>query len=627
MSDIIRLLPDSIANQIAAGEVIQRPASAVKELLENAVDAGAANIQTIVKDAGKTLLMVIDDGRGMSETDARMSFERHATSKIRSTEDLFIIRTMGFRGEALASIAAVAQVELKSRMEDSELGTCIQIEASEIKKQGPDAVPKGTSISVKNLFFNIPARRNFLKSNAVEMKHIIEEFQRVALANPNISFSLYQNDLEIYHLKAGKLSHRIIGLFGKNYREQMAVCQEETPLMKVQGYLGKPEFAKKTRGEQFFFVNRRYIKNPYLNHAVREAYTGLMPDDNHPFYVLFIEIDPSHIDVNVHPTKTEIKFDDERTIYGIIKSAVKQALGAHNITPSLDFSHDTNIQINLNPEDLLKRDYSTHNDFRTEQAAANSEWQARQKSNLMNWEKLFDQKEYQWENPLSSREKEAVGKKFEGYEVTIESAANDLEDENISNNEHRERESRRNTFQILNKYIVATVKSGLMMIDQQAAHERVLYEKYVVALNSRSAPSQQSLFPQTLELNPGDFELVLELKEEIGALGFVFDIFGKNSILIHGAPTDAGGEEKKIFEGLIEQFKLNRSELSLDKRESMARAMAKQSSIKAGRALGQEEMRSIIDQLFACTNPNYAPNGNLIFMILDSEKIDNFFNR
>lgn len=337
MLDIIQLLPDSIANQIAAGEVVQRPASVVKELLENSIDAQAKQIQLIVREAGKTLIQIIDDGIGMSETDARMCFERHATSKIRSSEDLFKIKTMGFRGEAMASIAAVAQVEMRTRRITDELGILIRLEASELKAQEVVSTPPGTNIQVKNLFYNVPARRNFLKSNPVEMRHILDEFQRIALANPDISLSLYHNDSEIYNLPAGKLSRRIVDLFGKSYREQLASCEEETSFVSVRGYVGKPEFAKKTRGEQFFYANNRYIKNGYLNHAVMTAFEGLIPEGTHPFYVLFIEIDPIHIDINVHPTKTEIKFDDERTVYAIVQAAVRRAMSQHNLTPSLDF--------------------------------------------------------------------------------------------------------------------------------------------------------------------------------------------------------------------------------------------------------------------------------------------------
>lgn len=619
MSDIIRLLPDSIANQIAAGEVIQRPASAVKELMENAVDAGASNIQVMVKESGKSLIQVIDDGNGMTATDARMSFERHATSKIRTAEDLFVIRTMGFRGEALASVAAVAQVELKTRTADSELGTLLVIEGSDVKKQEPTAAPKGSSIAIRNLFFNIPARRNFLKSNPVEMKHIIEEFQRAALANPEIEYLLYHNDLEVYNLKKGKLSHRILGLFGKQYREQLAVCREDTPLLSIRGYLGKPEFSKKTRGEQFFFVNKRYIKNAYLNHAVKTGYENLIPDDCHPFYVLFIDIDPQHIDVNVHPTKTEIKFDDERTVYGIIKSAVRQTLGTHNIAPSLDFSHNTNIHVNLDTGEVLNRDFSTSKDYYEEKEALMRT--EKDRNNRLNWDQL-----YEFKKPSHDRSEILYDwkKDDEGIEVRLSSAVNNMQDEN---NEFEAGQVKM-TFQVLNKYIVATIKSGLLLVNQQSAHERILYEKYISALTHKAAPSQQTLFPETIELNPVDFTLALDLKPEIEAVGFVFDIFGKNSVVIQGTPVELDGENiKKAFEGLIEQYKLNKSELSLNKRESVARAMAKQTSIKAGRPLTGEEMNSMIDQLFACGNPNYDPNGNMTFSILDLEKINSFFNR
>jgi DNA mismatch repair protein MutL len=343
MHDIIHLLPDSIANQIAAGEVVQRPASAVKELMENALDAGATSIRLLVKDAGKTLIQVMDNGSGMSETDARMSLERHATSKIKTADDLFRLRTMGFRGEALASIAAVSQFEMKTRMAHQELGTHLVVEASEVKSQSPAACEKGTSISVKNLFFNIPARRNFLKSNPVEMRHIIEEFQRQALAHPTLSFSLYQNDEVVYDLPPAKLSQRIVALFGKSFQEQLAPCKEETDQVRVTGYIGRPESARKTRGEQFIFVNQRFTRNNYLNHAVTAAFEGLLPENSFPFYVLFIELDPKHIDVNVHPTKTEIKFDDERAVYAVVKAAVKQALGAHNLAPAIDFQADINL--------------------------------------------------------------------------------------------------------------------------------------------------------------------------------------------------------------------------------------------------------------------------------------------
>ena len=615
MSDIIQLLPDAIANQIAAGEVVQRPASVVKELLENAVDATSTRIQVKIKEAGKSLIQINDNGSGMSGTDARMSFERHATSKIRKSEDLFAIKTMGFRGEALASIAAVAQVEMKTKRKEDEVGTCIVVEGSELKKQEPAACSEGTSICVKNLFFNVPARRNFLKSNPVETRHIIDEFQRVALSHPEISFSLFQNDLEVYNLSSGKLSHRIVSLFGKQYQEQLIPCQEDTAHVHIQGYIGKPEHSRKTKGEQYFFVNNRYIRNNYLNHAVQNAFEGLMADENYPFYVLFIEIDPKHIDINVHPTKTEIKFDDERTIYGIVRAAVKQALGAHNITPSLDFGQDVNFReitalgLNYDKSSQAERDYGQ---FRTT---------PREHSNLQHWEKMFDisQKELSDYSggEIPSFEKEAI---------TFDSAANKKPSPNEMYNRQDQEVS--NLFQIHYQYIASQIKSGLMLIDQQAAHERILYEKYNTALEKKSGASQQFLFPQTVSLNPADFALVMELAPEFKALGFVFNIFGKTDIVINGIPADvAGNDEKNLFEGLLEQFKKNKSELSINKTENVARSMAKRAAIKPGQKLSATEMRSIIDQLFACSNPNYSPQGQVIFYILTMDKISGFFNK
>lgn len=618
MLDIIQLLPDSIANQIAAGEVVQRPASVVKELLENAIDAQSTKVQVMVKDAGKTLVQVIDNGIGMSPTDARMSFERHATSKLRKSEDLFAIRTMGFRGEALASIGAVAQVELKSKRKEDDLGTCICIEGSEVKEQEPVACQEGSAISVKNLFYNVPARRNFLKSNAVELRHIIDDFQRVALAHPAVEFSLYQNDMEIYRLTAGKLSHRIVAIFGKNYREQLVACQEETSHVNIKGYIGTPENAKRTRGEQFFFVNNRFIKNHYLHHAVLNAYEGLLPDDSHPFYVLFITIDPKHIDINVHPTKTEIKFDDERTVYAIIRAAVKQSLGTHNIMPSLDFGQDVNFQAIHNSNMNFDQGVAAKKNY--EQFRQNP----LEKANLAHWEKLYAHEPGKSNFDFSpEKENENNG---QGISLTFESKANSLSAGHPDFNTNFEEE--KSAFQIHHRYIATHVKSGLMLINQQAAHERILYEKYAQVLEKKSGAAQQFLFPQTIKLNPSDFSLVMALENEIKALGFIFNVFGKNDIVITGVPADiSGGDEKNLFEGLIEQFKKNKSELSLSNRENLVRAMAKRSAIKPGQRLSHIEMKTIIDQLFACPNPNYSPHGQSIFFILTLDKISNFFNR
>lgn len=626
MNDIIQLLPDAIANQIAAGEVVQRPASALKEMLENAVDAGAKQIQVIVKDAGKALMQVIDDGKGMSLTDARMCFERHATSKIRTSEDLFAIRTFGFRGEAMASIAAVAQVEMKTRQQGEELGTLIQIEGSEFKKQEPISCPEGTSIAVKNLFFNVPARRNFLKSNPVEMKHLVEEFQRVALSYPEIGFSFHQNDMELFNLSPGKLSQRIVGIFGKNYQTQLVSCKEDTPHLNVKGYVGKPENAKKTRGEQYFFVNNRYIKSNYLHHAVANAFEGLMPTDMHPFYVLFLEIDPSHIDINVHPTKTEIKFDDERTVYAVIRSAVKQALGAHNVVPTLDFNMDVNFAENWGKDENRKAAVGLENSYKPDEPYKDNAYKSFQtptfkRQDVSGWEKLFEGAEQNktWETKTPEREVETDF-------LTFSSKAN--EDNLKESIFPKDQENTGATFQVEQSYIIAQMSSGLLILDQQASHERILYERYSRQLNNNAGVSQQCLFPQHIQLSPADFALVLDIKEELHSLGFVIDVFGKETILIHGTPADVQmTNEKILFEGLLEQFKHFKSELSLDNRENLARSLAKRSSIKKGKKLDTSEMETLVGQLFACQNPNYGLAGNKTFVKLDLNKIHAFFNR
>lgn len=599
MTDIIQLLPDSIANQIAAGEVVQRPASVVKELMENAIDAGADDITVIVKEAGKTLVQVIDNGSGMSETDARLSFERHATSKIKKAEDLFALRTMGFRGEALASIAAIAHVEMKTRMPARELGTLLLIEGSDVKKQEQTAYDAGTSISVKNLFYNIPARRNFLKSTPVEMKHIIDEFQRLALSYPEKSFQLIHGDQSIHDLQPGKLSQRIVSLFGKNYQQQLAACNEETSLIKVTGYIGRPESARKTRGEQFFFVNNRFIKSNYLNHAVSTAFEGLLPAGSYPFYVLFMEIDPKHIDVNVHPTKTEIKFDDERAVYAVVRSAVRQALGAHNLSPAIDFSSDVNVISKLSSGDKNFQEA-----YRNEQFS-----NSLNKANLDNWEKLFN-----------TDEPSALRQSYEHKPfIRFESALN--------KDQAAQQFEERTVFQLHNKYVVRAVRAGLMIMDQEAVHERVLYEKFLFHMKGVAGNSQQSLFPQTVELAPADFALVMEAQEEIKALGFRFEIFGKNAVLVSGIPAEISGGEKELFEGLIEQFKIYQSELSIPLKENLARSLAKRAAIKSGQRLQKEEMESLVEGLFACNNPNFSPDGSPTFFIFDAAKIENCFNR
>lgn len=595
MSDIIQLLPDSIANQIAAGEVVQRPASVVKELVENSIDAKATRIQVIVKEAGKTLIQIIDDGMGMSETDARMSLERHATSKIRTADDLFRLRTMGFRGEALASIAAVAQFEMKTRLASNELGTLLVVEGSDVRKQESVACEKGTNICVRNLFFNIPARRNFLKSNPVELRHVIEEFQRIALANPNVAFTFVQGDEQVFDLPPGKLSQRIVNIFGKNYQQQLAPVKEETEQIRITGYIGRPESARKTRGEQFIFVNNRFVRNNYLNHAVSTAFEGLIPEGSFPFFVLFIDIDPKHIDVNVHPTKTEIKFDDERSVYAVVSAAVRQALGAHNLAPAIDFQSDVNVMSKLNYGSFSKDQY------------IDEQFTSLNRSNLQNWEKMFV--------PDQPTQSSLLNTDHERKELRFESNFGDKppgQDEKIC-------------FQFQQKYIIKVVSNGLLIIDQQAAHERVLFERYLSQLRADHSASQQCLFPQTIHLGASDFALVLEIEKEIRALGFQFDVFGKNTLLVTGIPLGVHGEEKAMFEGFLEQFKANQSELNVPLRENLARSLAKRTAIPSGQKLTREEIEAIIGGLFACPNPNFSPDGKPTFFTFDTSKMEAYF--
>jgi DNA mismatch repair protein MutL len=603
MPDIIQLLPDAVANQIAAGEVVQRPASAVKELIENAIDAGADKIQLILKDAGKSLIQVIDNGCGMSLTDARMSFERHATSKIKKAEDLFAIRTMGFRGEAMASIAAIAHVELKTRRHEDELGTCIIIEGSEVLSQEACSANTGTSISVKNLFYNTPARRNFLKSNPVEMRHIIDEFQRVALANPQLFFTMHHDGQEVYHLPGATLKQRIIHLFGNNYNERLVPVEEDTMVIKLRGFVGKPEYARKTRGEQFFFVNNRYIRDAYLNHAVSMAFKELLPEDTFPLYVLFIEIDPAKIDINVHPTKTEIKYQDEQTIYAIIRSAVKRSLGRYNITPSLDFDQENSIGhlVTLKPlEEIVAPTITFNPDFNPfntdkkierEIPFLRNSGEYRSSPIPQNWDTLYE-----------ISKKEVIIQRQMHEEKSIE-----VDDQEIN------KPSERQLFQIQNRFILSQIKSGFMLINQQAAHERILYERFLQQLQNHSGVSQQSLFPQSVTLNSGDFELLKELLPDIRALGFDIREFGKNTVVVEGIPADLNNtSENEILEQLLEGFKNNQAILKLDKRDSLARSLARNAATKAGVKMSLEEMNLLIDQLFACQMPNLALNGKLV---------------
>ena len=615
MSNIIHLLPDAVANQIAAGEVIQRPASAVKELMENAVDAGATSIKVVLKDAGRALIQIIDNGSGMSPADAQICFERHATSKLSSAADLFKIKTMGFRGEAMASIAAIAQVELKTKRAEDNTGTLVRIEASQITLVEPCSSSDGTSISIKNLFYVTPARRNFLKSNSVELRHIIDEFQRQALAHPDLFFSLHHDGNELFHLPAGNLKQRITGIFGNNYAERIVPVEESTEQVSIEGYIGKPAFAKKTRGEQYFFVNNRFIKDNYLNHAINNAFDQLLGDNSFPLYILFLTVDPSHIDVNVHPTKTEIKFEDEKLIYAVLRAAVKRALGKYNISPSIDFNTETSFG-NLKPFDPLNDEIKiptipvnpSFNPFGSAANQGNSahsgyagQSYAKQKTDIAGWETLY----------------QIADSNVNSQSQLIAATNDDI---------HHVTATRNNTFQIHGQYILTQIKSGIILIDQQAAHERILFEKFIAALANNQGSAQQSLFPQSIALSAADFELFQEISEELKALGFDIREFGKNTIVVQGYPAEIeSGNEEKIILGLLENYKQQAAITKFDKKEQLAKSLARQAAIKSGNILNTEEINHLIDELFACEFPQVGISGKASFIKLSLTDLSKLF--
>ena len=611
MFDIIQLLPDSVANQIAAGEVIQRPASAVKEMLENAVDAGASKIQLITKDSGKTLIQIIDNGIGMSETDARLSFERHATSKIRKADDLFTLHTMGFRGEALASIAAIAQVEMKTRLLKNDVGTHIQIEGSVCQSQEPCATPVGTSIAIKNLFYNVPARRSFLKSNQVETRHIVEEFTRVALANPSISFSFHQNELQLFDVREGNFRQRISTLFGNNYNERLVPVEEETTIVNLDGFIGKPEFAKKNRGEQYLFVNNRFIKDNYLNHAITSAFESLIARDSYPSYWLRLTIDPSQIDVNIHPTKTEIKFIDDKSVYAIVRAAVKRALGRFSITPSLDFDQERafdipldkmgtiplqpSIRINPNYNPFANADSNT---VSTKRFVPDNATQVEQ------WTKLQDQ--------LFNKEATA-NLEIKDDVSTLHQLIEDLHDDRF--------------IQIGLRVMCVSFHSGLLLVDIPAAQERILFEHHLHAFENKSSPTQQQLFPPHLNLSESDTQLLLELRDDLLHLGFDIADFGNNTLVVQGIPTNMEpGNERQVLETLVEQYRNNRDRFKLSNHENLARSLAKGEMIKSNRQFQQKELRQIALNLLQCEQPNYSINGKKIIRKFSSEDLLNLIN-
>ena len=600
--DIIKLLPDSVANQIAAGEVIQRPASVVKELMENALDAGATQIDLYVKDAGRTFITVIDNGCGMSETDARLCFERHATSKINKAEDLFSIRTMGFRGEALASIAAVAQVELTTRRKEDELGTKIVIEGSVVKEQLPKPMSVGTNFTIKNLFFNIPARRNFLKSNEVEMRHITDEFFRVAMMNPEVGFSLTNNDKEIYHLTSGNLKQRIVGLCGKDYDKKILPVQQETETASINGFIVKPEFLRKTRGEQYFFVNKRFIKHAYLHHAIENAYQELIPKDCYPGYFINIDIDPSEIDINIHPTKTEVNFQDVKLVYAILHSAVRKSIGQNNLSPTLDFDVNPDLGIDFGEASRMDRpiiepkiDFDPfYNPFKTQS-------QARQHASG-NWRIMYEDDD----NTVGSNISQISN--FDEVPNTV------IDNKNLY-------------IQLQQAYIITTVKSGLLVVDQHLAHMRVLYEKYMKEMDNNQEASQQELFPQHISLNANDASLLREIKSELENIGFRIQQMNHTTFIINGTPSDSkSADAVSLLEKILDMYKTNLTDYKLDRRINLARSLASQLAIKSGQSLNAVEMQDIIDRLFACSVPEVSPDGKKIYTILNVNELKTRLN-
>ena len=620
MPDIIQLLPDHIANQIAAGEVIQRPASAVKELLENAVDAGATEIQLIVNDAGKALIQVIDNGKGMSETDARMAFERHATSKIKNIDDLFHIKTMGFRGEALASIAAVAQVEIKTKIADAAIGTYIEIENSTVKKQEPIAWQQGTSIAMKNLFFNVPARRNFLKSNSAELRYIVDEFIRVAMAFPEVFFSLNSNGQQVFHLEKGSLKQRIVQILGNNYNAKLVSIKEETDYMNIYGFVGKPETAKKTRGDQYIFVNSRFIKSAYLNHAIMNAFDQMIAKDSFPMYVLFIDLDPSQVDINVHPTKQEIKFEDEKIVYAFVQSAVKHALAQFSITPALDFELDAGIQ----QLDAVNKPFTEEKKSSAASSSLYSTFTQKhqahfveKKSELKHWKALSGAEGYE---PAEKKFESLLSATGQG-EVEKEQTVDELHIGHLTFiNQHFS--------QLHNTYIVLQNDTGFLLIHQQNAHERVLYERFIHATEGKPIAIQQSLFPSTIQLAAADTAILNELLPDLHALGYHLEPFGNNAFVIQGTPADVlQGNEKMAIEKMLEQYKHFSTDLKYSKREKLLRSLAWKQAIKAGTSLTQKEMQALAEDLFACATPNITPNGKPVYSEFKKTDLDKMFGR
>lgn len=616
MADIIQLLPDHVANQIAAGEVVQRPASVVKELLENAIDAGATEIKLVVKDGGRTLIQVIDNGSGMSHTDARLSFERHATSKIKSADDLFHIVTKGFRGEALASIAAIAHVELQTREGEAELGTALKIEGGKVMSHEFSAVAGGTSISVKHLFFNIPARRNFLKSQQVELRHITDEFHRVALAHPAIEFHFYHNSSELFNLPAAPLKKRIIGIFGSKTNEKLVPVKEETAVVNLGGFVCKPKFAKKSRGEQFFFVNNRFIKSPYLHHAVVNAFEGLLRADTHPGYFLFLEVEPTSIDINIHPTKTEIKFDDEHTLYAILRSAIKHSLGQFNIAPVLDFNQDQNLETpyayrSKSGEPPRIQVDTGFNPFKQD-SGSSARAMGRDKARSGDWEGLY----------VGLESKMSESEQFSS--VAFESEVNArLPLENLDASQ----ETQMSSFQLRRKYIVTSIKSGMLVIHQNRAHQRVLYEKFLKTVTLKEAVSQQLLFPLVLSFSKAELGIISDIQDQLQLFGFVFEEIGTEQLRIAGIPFLVPENEVGIvLDQLIAEAQTHGEQLASSPLDMLSRTLSKALAVKTGTVLNQAAQQALVNDLFACREPKLCPYNKPAYTIVEDNEIDKKFN-
>jgi len=616
MSDIIRLLPDSVANQIAAGEVIQRPASVLKELVENSIDAGAKEVHILITDAGRTCIQVIDDGKGMSETDARISFERHATSKIRDAADLFALTTMGFRGEALASIAAVAQVDLKTRLENEELGTIISVAGSKVERQETISCPKGSNFSVKNLFFNVPARRKFLKSNQTELSNILSEFERIVLVHPEVAFTLHSNDVELFHLPVSSLRQRVINVFGKKLNQQLLNVDVNTSLIKVTGYVGKPDSARKKGAHQYFFVNGRYMRHPYFHRAVMEAYEKLVPVGEQISYFLYLDVDPADIDVNIHPTKTEIKFENEVPIWQILAASVKESLGKFNEVPSIDFDTEgmpdipaynaaapiqppkLNFNPNFNPFQKTASNYSRPQ---------------------VEWESLYGGVEKAEQRSEPDYEPEVIDyPAFQDEEIEPEQTTL-YDHETVA-------EKSSVQFQFKGRFILTSVKSGLMVIDQHRAHIRVLFDQYLQQIKNHQGVSQGVLFPEILELPASEAVVLQEISDDLAAIGFDLSNLGGGSYAINGVPSGIEGlSPVQLVRNMVHTAMEKGSDVKEEVQETLALTLAKAAAIVYGQVLGNDEMTKLVDSLFACATPNYTPDGKTVLSLLKEEDIEKLF--